>query len=167
MVSVPPRTAGAPVQQQADGDGAAGGLAGLPGHRRLQPAQRCRHLPGGPGGHRPHTQSGRQEDALKGPEDGFLSFLNPSSNHYWLIPSSTLQTSGNDELQQLQKALLDYLDANTESETSLVVSFHLACTQMCTRVIMVSPVIPRGLHDHCLRAVISICALQSSTSQFT
>lgn len=52
-----------------------------------------------------------------------------------------LQTSGSDELQQLQKALLDYLDTNTESEASLVVSFHLACTQMCTRVIMVSPVI--------------------------
>lgn len=74
-----------------------------------------------------------------------------------------LQTSGNDELQQLQKALLDYLDAK-EADTSLVVSFHLDCTQMCTRVIMVSPVIPRGMHDHCLRAVISICALQSLTS---
>lgn len=85
MVSVPPRTAGAPVQQQADGDGSASGFAGLPGHRRLQPAQRCRHLPGGPGGHRPHTQSGRQGAALKGPEDGFLSFLNPCSNHNSLL----------------------------------------------------------------------------------
>lgn len=44
-------TAGAPVQQQADRDGAAGSLAGLPGHSRLQPAQRRRHLPGGPGRH--------------------------------------------------------------------------------------------------------------------
>lgn len=33
-----------------------------------------------------------------------------------------LQTPGSDEIQQLQKALLDYLDENIETDPSLVVS---------------------------------------------
>lgn len=48
------------------------------------------------------------------------------------------QTSGSDEVQQLQKALLDYLEESTASDPSLVVSFHLSCAQMCTHIIMVS-----------------------------
>lgn len=36
-----------------------------------------------------------------------------------------LQTQGGDETQQLQKALLDYLEENADTDASLVVRFNL------------------------------------------
>lgn len=42
---------------------------------------------------------------------------------YYLMITYLLQVSGEDEIQQLQKALLDYLDENTETDASLVVNF--------------------------------------------
>lgn len=45
-------------------------------------------------------------------------------NYFWVAPCLLFssQTPGSDETQQLQKALLDYLDENIDKDTSLVVS---------------------------------------------
>ncbi len=45
-------------------------------------------------------------------------------NCFWGAPCLliSLQTPGSDEIQQLQKTLLDYLDENIETDSSLVVS---------------------------------------------
>lgn len=40
-----------------------------------------------------------------------------------LLVIEPLQTTGHDEVQQLQKALLGYLVVNSETDPSLVVSF--------------------------------------------
>lgn len=51
-------------------------------------------------------------------------------NCFWDAPCLliSLQTPGNDEIQQLQKALLDYLDENIETDTSLAVSVSFSYT---------------------------------------
>ena len=38
--------------------------------------------------------------------------------------SLLIQSQGNDETQQLQKALLDYMEENAETDASLVVGLH-------------------------------------------
>lgn len=47
--------------------------------------------------------------------------LFPLRSSLIIIVALILQSSGNDETQQLQKALLDYLDENVETDPSLLV----------------------------------------------
>lgn len=46
-----------------------------------------------------------------------------------------MQTAGSDEVQQLQRALLDYLDDNVETEPSLVVSGVFTAVVRATSVV--------------------------------
>ncbi len=54
-------------------------------------------------------------------------------NCFWGAPCLliSLQTPGSDEIQQLQKTLLDYLDENIETDSSLVVSVSVSYTRLC------------------------------------
>lgn len=54
-----PCASGAPVQQQADRNGAQGGIAGLPRHCRFPPAKGGCHQQHGPEVYWPHSQRGR------------------------------------------------------------------------------------------------------------
>lgn len=68
------------------------------------------------------------------------------------------QAPGNDEVLQLQKTLLDYLDDHIETDPSLVVSFSFSYSQLCIYDLICVFVLcyshfPDGLTSDCYSSV--------------